>query len=479
MERVEYPFVKCLRPRLIVNPYTGKTILVPCNHCKACLNRKASANTLKCDLEAKCCTYTMFVSMTYSPEYLPTMIPVYHEKECYFDLVHSSTGEILGTSRLTRGQMRKLLYKFNIKGLIPILEKRDLQLFLKRFRKQVYSLYHEKVRYYAVGEYGPVHYRPHYHLLLFFNSKELASNFAEIICKAWPFGSVNFSLAEDNASSYVSGYVNSNFNVPSLLQAFDICPFSTHSFFLGFGHFSYLRNYVYELPPSDIITQSIVLKNHYTEFRLWSSFLLRFFPKCKGFCSKDTLQRNYSYQLYNTAKEVYALKELPNCMEVAKWIYNDVAQGKHLQADFQTKDFGLYFYQSYPFARSLMDDDVKQSIINGIYSELCISKLFLEYVCDNCTVYEINRKNRLIDEFWSYVELSNLNNMYERMEYWCDDVGTELIPCFYDNYNEKLPEDNIKESILYRMFLNYSEQRFRNSIKHKELNDRNNIFNNL
>lgn len=44
------------------------------------------------------------------------------------------------------------------------LVKRDLQLFIKRLRKMIAP---KRVRHYAVGEYGEINHRPHYHLLLF------------------------------------------------------------------------------------------------------------------------------------------------------------------------------------------------------------------------------------------------------------------------------------------------------------------------
>ena len=43
------------------------------------------------------------------------------------------------------------------------LQKSDLQKFFKRLRKKT----HEKISYYAVGEYGDNTQRPHYHIILF------------------------------------------------------------------------------------------------------------------------------------------------------------------------------------------------------------------------------------------------------------------------------------------------------------------------
>ncbi|OBQ38073.1 MAG: hypothetical protein AN484_24540 [Aphanizomenon flos-aquae WA102] len=54
------------------------------------------------------------------------------------------------------------------------LDKKDLQKFFKRLRK----LTNEKIKYYAVGEYGTQNMRPHYHIILFNSS-------SEIIQRAW------------------------------------------------------------------------------------------------------------------------------------------------------------------------------------------------------------------------------------------------------------------------------------------------------
>lgn len=217
------PFCKCLNPQRIVNPYTHECMTVPCGKCKACILAKNSRYAFQCDLESYCSMYTVFVTLTYAPNYLPVATPMYLGDNtdfgllCRYDLVDFETGESLGVFESESSQLELLQQKFNLCGSIPYLRKTDLQLFLKRFRYYVTKrLPKEKVRYYAVCEYGPVHFRPHYHLLLFLNSKEVLQICPEAVSEAWPFGRIDVQVSEGKCSSYVAGYVNSSVFSPTL-----------------------------------------------------------------------------------------------------------------------------------------------------------------------------------------------------------------------------------------------------------------------
>lgn len=92
---------------------------------------------------------------------------------------------------------------------------RDLQLFLKRLRKR---LGWRQLRFFGVGEYGDVSFRPHYHLALFGLSAEGASgSVGETIAnwkkykasrkRCWQVGHVDIRpLVLENAA-YLCGYV--------------------------------------------------------------------------------------------------------------------------------------------------------------------------------------------------------------------------------------------------------------------------------
>lgn len=76
------------------------------------------------------------------------------------------------------------------------LVKSDLQNFFKRLRKSG-----EVVRYYAVGEYGSLTYRPHYHILLFGCDSE------SVISKAWGLGEIHVGKVTQASIAYCLRYI--------------------------------------------------------------------------------------------------------------------------------------------------------------------------------------------------------------------------------------------------------------------------------
>jgi len=81
-------------------------------------------------------------------------------------------------------------------SLVP----QDLTLFLKRLR---YYLAGKRVRYFAVGEYGTLSDRPHFHLILF--GVYLAD--AKSIESAWDLGFTHVGFLTEQSARYVTGYV--------------------------------------------------------------------------------------------------------------------------------------------------------------------------------------------------------------------------------------------------------------------------------
>lgn len=151
----------------------GDKIALPCGQCIGCRIDRSSQWAMRCMHERRMWEKThpgSFLTLTYDPKKLP------------------SDG-----------------------GLV----KRDLQLFMKRLRKQEGS----GVRFYGVGEYGGQFGRPHYHVILFnvgFADKKFykrgkregetlytSDNLEEL----WQLGQCAFGDVTYDSCAYVSGYV--------------------------------------------------------------------------------------------------------------------------------------------------------------------------------------------------------------------------------------------------------------------------------
>ncbi|UOF80220.1 replication associated protein [Microviridae sp.] len=107
------------------------------------------------------------------------------------------------------------------------LNKRSLQLFLKRLRERV-----GPIRYFAVGEYGDESWRPHYHLIIF----GLSPTQDEEVKKSWPYGFVQVGTADVGAIKYITGYVLKKMTVEVKALGGRVPEFALMSRHPGIGH---------------------------------------------------------------------------------------------------------------------------------------------------------------------------------------------------------------------------------------------------
>lgn len=129
---------------------------LPCGKCIGCREAKAKAWALRCRLELQSHESAAFTTLTYNNEELP-----------------------------------------------DTLQKRHLQLFLKRLRKRFKrQAANRNVRFFACGEYGEQTQRPHYHAILFGASEADA----QTVQKAWPHGHADVRPATHASVNYVAGY---------------------------------------------------------------------------------------------------------------------------------------------------------------------------------------------------------------------------------------------------------------------------------
>ena len=270
----------CQYRSFITNRYTGARIAVDCGQCDYCIHKRAQKASMRVKTAGSAFKYSYFVTLTYDNEHIPLFnckvlhseyedavgisgnihfgdeyhkyIPV-SEYQCDDNSVlrHIFFEQVQGTVPFDReikehvpvrdnwflsmDAIRSFISKtqavdktdypastqYGRDSLIPFLNYVDVQNYIKRLRKHL-SLKlgsYESLHFYAVGEYGPVHFRPHYHLLLFTNSEKVAEVLRDCHSKSWKLGRSDFQRAAGGASSYVASYVNSLSAAPLLYRS--------------------------------------------------------------------------------------------------------------------------------------------------------------------------------------------------------------------------------------------------------------------
>ena len=270
----------CQHRSFITNKYTGARIAVDCGQCDYCIHKKAKKASMRVKTAGSAFKHSYFVTLTYDNEHIPLMYcKVLHSE--YEDVVgisgdihfgdeyhnyipvsdyqcddnsalrHIFFEQVQGTVPydreikeyvpvkdnwfLSMDAIRSFIHKtqalnktdysaseqYGRDNLIPFLNYADVQNYVKRLRKHLFNRLgsYETLHFYAVGEYGPVHFRPHFHLLLFSNSDKVAEVLRECHDKSWKLGRSDFQRAAGGAASYVASYVNSLSSAPLLYRS--------------------------------------------------------------------------------------------------------------------------------------------------------------------------------------------------------------------------------------------------------------------
>lgn len=239
--------LSCPHSRKVYNRYTREWLWTPCGKCNVCQQRKSSnyiSQLKELELRSKS---VYLVTLTYNDAHLP----LYHidekgyhafreERESYdMDSTwYSVLSDKASMALLTKGAYTCDHRRYGA-GNFGLLQKKDVQLFLKRFRIYVERKTNytqegrhplsENFKYFAIGEYGSQTFRPHYHLELFFN-KPIDGSELEMACRsAWSYGNIDVQVVESSASSYCAGYLNAHGAIPCFLCNDNCRPFVLHS----------------------------------------------------------------------------------------------------------------------------------------------------------------------------------------------------------------------------------------------------------
>lgn len=286
--------VVCSRP-VKLNTRTGR-YLVGCGKCPSCLNAISARRVSAIKNWAAKYKYCYMAVLTYAPEYLPyaqfqvdfsdSFVCRGKEKRIlnytsFYPVARDFSALSKGNKPFSDDLIDPQYFYVNYEELLAFSSKqevpvgcisyaniRDYQNFTKRLRANIAREYkiqskfqspsthsrdtfeEEKVRstedlsfsYYVVSEYGEDHNRPHWHILLCFNSDFIAGNVVRLVSEAWPFGGTDTSLSRGYCAEYLASYLGSYYAHGRL---FNDCPFirprQRHS--IGFEHTFFKSRY--------------------------------------------------------------------------------------------------------------------------------------------------------------------------------------------------------------------------------------------
>ena len=549
---------RCQHPRTVVNKYTHESVVVPCGSCPSCVLRRSAIQTNLLTTYSAQFRYVYFVTLTYAPRFLPTLavstieacsddiadvpcVPDINDLDADdpntylfgFRSVPRSASIKLKNSTVERTfkdpevrfsypmkpkELLSILGKINhhVPNRIPYLCNRDLDLFLKRLRSYYPD---EKLRYYAVSEYGPTSFRPHWHLLLFSNSERFSKAVLENVSKAWSYGRCDASLSRGFAAQYVASYVNSFVALPDFYTQMPkvVRPKSFHS--IGFTESNLFPRKVRITQVDEVIDKCLdgVCVERNGRFRTikptWP-YLLRLFPRFS-----DSIRKSPSsiYQLLFAAFTAPARVVRSGCADIGCDPFNESSKQSVLSFCKQylnyIDNYGKYISdrnflspkENLPCSDVLILSECR--LYDGVDLEpahrvsrvyrffLGIAKFIRTYSSDGDSelfwssgtfggeLFCRERFLRIISDkivnFWNRYEYNRLVDFYQTLE---DSNDKDLVDFELRNYSFRYDRSVLDEEKPYnelplvRRLAAVALMKCRDKVKHKEVNDLSGAF---
>lgn len=358
--------------------------------------------------------------------------------------------------------------------VVPFLYYRDLQLFMKRLRKQINKNYNEKVRFYAIGEYGTDSLRPHWHILLFFNSSALSRALrdtyeypdstqtkriecASILRPLWKYGRITTAQTDGQCYGYVASYVTQSSDFPQILAYF--APQKAfHSNFLGSQRTDEYNAALLKAKRFEEVTTGCVTdnkgnaKNVSLPYSCYSRFLPRFTgSSCINFKDAYTL--------------IHAANLCVDKVDIGVQIYAADLYKRYTKNHTLTRCEMRFI--SIPFARVLLDACTDNKTLNPLISLFYASRRIQKLAtASNLSMYSYLRD--IYFPFQSFLKLRVLKNLYTTLE-----QNPELVPEYYGAFDGLGYVKPTKYFVMPSYLSSVSEAyaSHDSSIKHKQLSD--------
>lgn len=467
----------CTHPKVILRD--GRRMVVTCGKCPSCLSQKGSLKTRQVLKEFDSNKYCVFVTLTYNQEHVPVMW--YEKTDSHYNCYDLETNEPIVSVKISDCNIEKLAARCDLNGYLPYLNRTDLPKFLKRFRKILYKYVTTHfvtknsplpyVRFYALSEYGCKKYRPHHHLLLYFDAPEILAIIRKVVGEAWKFGIYDLQYVNNSkqCAKYVAQYVNGAIAVPRLFQNCKICAKNTHSFHLGREVYVNL----YDAYKNSDWLKFLEIPYKYSKetgsVRSWSQIKDYFFRKPFGFSRLDVDSIIRTSQLYDRITQQFPQFKNESISEITRHIYNN-------PQNFSYHEIKILFPWSYGQTFEEVMDDMP---LEEVYRQRLYTSRHISFIC---RYFGITARRYLenIRDFYDFVDFVELTNQL-RLSELCKDGFTPL--ALYDNihtdefvmygnisWNTYEVKQVLRKSEFFQRVQNFNHEFIQHSIKHRELN---------
>lgn len=359
------------------------------------------------------------------------------------------------------------------KGLLKYVNIRDYQLFAKRLRKYLSKKIgkYEKIHSYVVSEYSPKTFRPHFHILFFFDSDEVAKNFRQAVYQSWRLGRVDTQFAREQANSYVANYLNSVVSIPFVYKAKkSIRPRSRFSNLFGFAEIEEGIRQAEDKRSALFDGLPYISNQKFVRYVPSRSHIDRLFPR---FTYYDGSFLRRSSQIYGVVQQILRLfarnepfkEATPRKLSefICWWCEYNFRQGCRIE------DFPDYVREFLHIVR--LD---RESFLNWDVPIGKISRFFYRFNRFEKMKGSFRSKLKAVELFYDYRDYQSLKNQLYMQELIFSELGysDELLDSFYVKPNLK-----VLKNIYTKKWsdTNYYEVHYFR-VKHKVLNDQNNVF---
>lgn len=394
MTQLDYlPQIKCLQPLRIRNKYTHEYMFVPCHKCDVCKINMANNKAYQLSQDLNKYPFMLFVTLTYENKYLPYMFfgssAIYRGFEP-FNQIGECNERCDTVYPITR---------FPVADATGVLFKKDLQNFFKRLRINYDRNYDKRFpyKYCAVGEYGTVTKRPHFHVVIY--GKEIfPKDFRDRLFESWPFHSWNgfdvdkkIQFASSGISNYISSYISSFFGCGGFFNSSNVKPFNVRSKDIHFAQSIEIQQNF----------KSAVEKGLSKELLSSSKNPFRFVDeKTENLVSRFGLPKKYLSSLFSLPAGIYQTSFDNQCRCVAKVVFTRKPN------DLINSDYNTYLsYEKYCKFKDIKKGSPASlfqycfdsfNFRNMYHSEL-IRLSMLEYDEKNPELYFASRVNSFVD----------------------------------------------------------------------------------